>query len=95
MKKKATNLLAKIIPSVKNLNEVCKSRFKTQLPDMVGTKLDEVNSLLKSMETNFKSVIDSEDPKIIDYEAAQVTAAVKDARQVCATSLELYKLCKK
>ena len=95
MKKKATNLLAKIIPSVKNLNDVCKSRFKTQLPDMVGKKLDAVNSLLWSMGTNFRSVIDSEDPQIIDYEPPEVTAAVKYARQVCATSLELYKLCKK
>ena len=93
MQKKATLLLGKIQPSAREVESVCKSRLKAQLPEMVHTKLDEVSTLLKSMESSFKMVIDSYDPKFMDYDGAAVIAAVKEAKQICTATLQLYKLC--
>ena len=94
LQKKAKLLLSKIQPSLHEVNAACKSRFKALLQEIVKRHLKCISTLLKGMESNFKTVIASDDPKIIDYDGPAVTAAVKDAKQVSAATLQLYKMAK-
>ena len=92
LQKKATLFLGKIQQVPPDVTNHSKSRFKAQLQDFLKTKLAASLTLLKSMETNFREVMQSNDPKIIDYDHAAVATAVKEAREVSTATLIMYKL---